>query len=590
MGVNKKAGVLLLLVLFFASMTYAQGTIKPNWKKTIPEGVWEVEAAPNYFVVGTQQNAVYAFSYSGSILWKNENIDGVPYYVATNPTVGLIAVGVIQFYNSDWSKKSDKDHAKIYLLNKNGDILWGLEPEVDTQRIMGNVIISSDSRYILFGIWNEIPLGSDNHRVYLVDISGNVIWYNSIGNDINDIKATSDFSYILVGAKNGAHLLDKSGKDIWDTTSSSSVDIYPVYKVGINEVYDMAILGTGSYVYFLNLNDGKVLKKYSVNDKVTSIEVSPNGNYIVVGLYNGEILTFNRFGELLWNYSSNGNADDVVISPDNSQVYLYSNDGTIYAFDIKTGELRWSYYTGEAGYTVAITSDGLYLIAGGSSTIYTVRPNVGYLTVYSTPSGASVYVDNQVIGQTPIENYELAKGEHSLTIKMEGYQEYSTTVFITPGETSVINVNLALETGALSVTSIPTGALVYVNGEYKGKTPLNLELSPGTYTIKVTKQNYMDYTTTVTLEEGETKEVSVSLVPAGYLTVYSTPASADVYRDGEYIGTTPITNYKLRISYENCNFGSLIYPLRSKRIHWRGVQGANAPYFKRTSWNIHSRD
>ncbi|RLF79384.1 hypothetical protein DRN44_08975, partial [Thermococci archaeon] len=171
----------------------------------------------------------------------------------------------------------------------------------------------------------------------------------------------------------------------------------------------------------------------------------------------------------------------------------------------------------------------------------------GYLTVYSTPSGASVYVDNQFIGQTPIENYELLKGEHSLIIQMEGYQEYYTTVFITSGETSIINANLALETGALSVTSTPTGALVYVNGEYKGKTPLNLELLPGTYTIKVTKQNYMDYTTTVTLEEGKTKKVSVSLVPAGYLTVYSTPASADVYIDGDYIGTTPIENYKLPV-------------------------------------------
>ncbi|MBO8183446.1 MAG: PEGA domain-containing protein [Archaeoglobus sp.] len=544
MGVNKKIGVLLLLVLFFTNMAYGQGTITPTWEKTIPEYVWRVGAAPNYFVVATQQNTVYAFSYSGNILWKNESIDGVPYYIVTSPTGNLIAVGAIKFYNSDWSK-SDEDHAKLCLLNKNGDILWSLEPETDTQRIMGNVIISSDSRYILFGIWNEIPGDFDNHRVYLVDTLGNIIWYNNIGDDINDIQATSDFSYILVGAKNGAHLLDKSEKDIWDTTSSSSINIYPVYKVGINEVYNMAVLGTGSHVYFLNLNDGKVLKKYSVDARVTDIEVSPNGNYIVVGLYNGEILTFNRFGELLWEYSSSGKAENIVISPDNSQVYFYSNDGTIYAFDIKTGELRWSYYSGEAGHGIAINSDGSYLVAGGESTIYAFRPNVGYLTVYSTPSGADVYVDNQYIGQTPIENYELPRGEHSLTIQMEGYQEYYTTVFIMPGETSIINANLGLETGILSVTSAPTGALVYINGEYKGKTPLNLELPPRTYTVKIAKQNYIDYTTTMTLQAGETREISVSLIPAGYLTVYSTPSSAEVYVNEEYIGTTPITNYKM---------------------------------------------
>jgi serine/threonine protein kinase/outer membrane protein assembly factor BamB len=546
--IDKRIILTFLFVLFFTGLASGESTIKPTWYKSIPGGIWTIQASNDYFVVGTQRNTIYAFSYSGKVLWKNENINGVPYYIAINPTGSLIAVGAIQFYNADWSE-SPKDHALLYLFTKDGKMLWSLDPEGvnKTQRITGNVLISEDSKYVLFGIWNEIPLGFDNHRVYMIDISGDVIWYRSVGDYITDIKATSGFVYIIVGTRSGAYLLNSEGKRIWDTTSSSSVEIYPVYKVGINELYNLVILGTKSSVYFLNLNDGKVLKTYSVSDQPTSIEVSSDGRYVVVGLYNGEILTFNRFGELLWTYSSSGNADDIAISSDSSIVYLYSNDGNVYAFDIKTGDLKWSYYTGEEGWSISITQDDSYLLAGGATTLFVFKPNVGYLTIYSTPSGASVYVDGKFIGKTPLENYELSSGEHSLIIQAEGYEDYSTSVFITPGETSSVNVNLKLKTGTLSVTSTPSDALVYVNGEYKGRTPLSLELPPGSYTIKLTKQNYLDYETTLTIQAGETKSISASLVPIGYLTVDSTPAGAEVYVDNTYIGVTPVESYKLAV-------------------------------------------
>jgi len=548
MGLSKQKIILLLFVFLLLSgfeLVKGNSTIKPVWQKTIDDGVWSLSGA-DYFVVGTQRNSVYAFSYSGSLLWKKDNLYGVPYYIATSPSGSLIAVGAIKFYNGDWSWSSN-DLARLYLFDRNGSILWNFEPEEDTQRITGNVLISADSKYLLFGIWNEISLGYDHHRVYLLNIfTRNFLWYYDIGDNIYDIQATPYFSYILVGSKRGAFLLDKNGKRIWDTTSSSSVEIYPVYTVGIDKSYNLAILGTDSYVYFLNLNDGGVLKKYSANSQTTSIKVSPNGYYIVVGLYNGDVLTFDRFGQLLWKYSSESNADDITISPDNSQVYLYGNDGTVYSFDIKTGNLKWSYYTGDTGHSIMISRNGSYLVVGGASTVFLFEPNVGYLTIYSTPSYAEVYVDGNYIGTTPIGDYKLSTGEHKIVVKKKGYKEFSKTVTIGPGKTIKVEVTLSALPATLEISSEPSGAKVYVDGSYEGTTPLTLELSPGTYTVKLTKEEYENYTTTVTLGAGETKSISATLKPAyGYLSVDSSPSGAGVYVDGSYAGKTPLNGYRI---------------------------------------------
>jgi len=61
-------------------------------------------------------------------------------------------------------------------------------------------------------------------------------------------------------------------------------------------------------------------------------------------------------------------------------------------------------------------------------------------------------------------------------------------------------------TGILAVSSVPRAAKVYVNGEFRGATDLNLSLPPGTYTVEVKKEGYGTYSTTLKLR-GEIVEV-----------------------------------------------------------------------------------
>ncbi len=66
--------------------------------------------------------------------------------------------------------------------------------------------------------------------------------------------------------------------------------------------------------------------------------------------------------------------------------------------------------------------------------------------------------------------------------------------------------------GIIILSSNPSDASVYLNGDYKGKTPLELSVSPGTYTIKVTMTGYEDYMKMITVKSGEEVYENVTLV------------------------------------------------------------------------------
>jgi TonB family protein len=104
----------------------------------------------------------------------------------------------------------------------------------------------------------------------------------------------------------------------------------------------------------------------------------------------------------------------------------------------------------------------------------------------------------------------------------------------------------------LLVESEPAGALVGVNGEERGETPLRLsDLALGTYEVRVERQGFEPQARAVTLSEGAA-DVALRFVlvrPAplqGEADIVSTPSGASVSVDGRAVGTTPITGLRLK--------------------------------------------
>lgn len=170
----------------------------------------------------------------------------------------------------------------------------------------------------------------------------------------------------------------------------------------------------------------------------------------------------------------------------------------------------------------------------------------GTLSISSSPSGASVYLDGTYRGVTPINIPGISAGSHAIKLTKSAYDDYSTAVIVNSGSTTSITgiLNAHPTTGSIYATSSPSGSSVYLDGMFKGSTPIVLDsLSPRSYSIKISYPNYGDFSSSVNVESGKTTNIYGTLNPIlqqGTIYVTSSPSGANVYLDGLYIGTTPL--------------------------------------------------
>ena len=80
------------------------------------------------------------------------------------------------------------------------------------------------------------------------------------------------------------------------------------------------------------------------------------------------------------------------------------------------------------------------------------EPQVGWLTILSTPSEAEVTVDGRPAGVTPITGRELGAGTHAIRITIAGYEPFETGKEISAGEQAVVDATLT----PVPVTTVPT--------------------------------------------------------------------------------------------------------------------------------------
>ena len=70
----------------------------------------------------------------------------------------------------------------------------------------------------------------------------------------------------------------------------------------------------------------------------------------------------------------------------------------------------------------------------------------GSISVSSEPPGAQVFLDNAFVGITPVTLNSVTVGTHTISIRMDGYQDYSATTPVNAGATSTVSAALMTDT------------------------------------------------------------------------------------------------------------------------------------------------
>ncbi len=170
-------------------------------------------------------------------------------------------------------------------------------------------------------------------------------------------------------------------------------------------------------------------------------------------------------------------------------------------------------------------------------------PPFGALKITSVPEGASVSVDGEEKGATPLMLPKVATGRHSIRVRLADHRPFVTDVNVALRETTSVQAALQRSAQPVTITSDPTGAEILADGMPLGTTPIHdVSLDVGRHTLVVRHDGYeASQHTVAVVPDAPPEPIDLKLTPLpGSLNVISQPRGAAVHLDDEPIGSTPL--------------------------------------------------
>lgn len=146
----------------------------------------------------------------------------------------------------------------------------------------------------------------------------------------------------------------------------------------------------------------------------------------------------------------------------------------------------------------------------------------GSLTVITRPeSGATIALNGTVLNQmTPYTNDMIPAGQYEITVSKDRYKSVTKTVVIKDADNQTIEIEMSAICSAISVTSEPLGATVFIDDKEYGVTPCEVkDIIIGHHVLRVAKEGFITVKKQVILKENVTLKTNVVMVncPEGAL-------------------------------------------------------------------------
>ncbi len=165
--------------------------------------------------------------------------------------------------------------------------------------------------------------------------------------------------------------------------------------------------------------------------------------------------------------------------------------------------------------------------------------NTTRVAIESDPERAQVLIDDVPVGYTPFEgNFEI--GSHSVKLVKKGYVDHIDQITLDRAGELKKSYTMRPRPGVVKLTTAPAGAIVFINGEKRGTSPLTLDLDAGKYKLTLTKDGYDPEEKEITVSPAQMEEMTIDLKSAtGTARFLVFPGNVAVKLDGKDMGKTP---------------------------------------------------
>ena len=160
--------------------------------------------------------------------------------------------------------------------------------------------------------------------------------------------------------------------------------------------------------------------------------------------------------------------------------------------------------------------------------------NPGMLSIGSVPVGASVLVDNQFRGTTPITLGVTPNQAHTIFLSHPGYETVTRNVSLEAGTRETLTFDMSEVRGLVEITSAPA-ADVFVGGTPIGITPIEIELRAVEQEITITKQGYQPFTQDIVPDPLIRKSITVNLITNMDALIASAPKVLRSSNDQDFV-------------------------------------------------------
>ena len=256
---------------------------------------------------------------------------------------------------------------------------------ISTVILASSTLVSNQKQFL--GNLTQVNAVSETDLYTLVNLD--MEWKYDTGNDVVSVDMSADGQYIVSGNDPGSNMtfFNRSGYLFHYNNTGSAVPT-------------VSISADGQYCVIGDLNDNvslfnrtKFLDYYTTLGTINTVSISGDGLYFTAGDAD-KVYLFNRAGDIInymWNYTVGSFVDPTVaISVDGRYIISGDSDNNVTLFN-QTGYLDY-YNTGSTVNSVAISDNGLYLVAGCgvNITLFSTSNDVlNFLGFYNTGSNVA---------------------------------------------------------------------------------------------------------------------------------------------------------------------------------------------------------